>query len=117
MKIFNEELIQKFSAESFQQQRPFPWFDFEQFLTPEAFKTLHEEFPSLELFEYHENIYRAGQRPHNRYYLAYEESVYHAPGAQPEAGVVRKQDLSSNWQQFMEELERGPLIARSFRKL
>lgn len=113
MKFFNVELIEKFPLEQFQQRKPYPWIDFEQFLTPEAFQILHDEFPPLDLFEYHENIYRKGQRPHNRYYLAYEVSVYHHPAEKPTAGVVRKQDLSENWQNFMEELEKGP-IYRSF---
>ncbi len=67
---------------------------------------MHDEFPPLELFEYHENIYRKGQRPHNRYYLAYEFSIVHR---NKEAGTVHKQDLSPHWQLFMEELEHGAL--------
>lgn len=106
MKFFNEDLI-KFAFESFQKRQPFPWNDFEAFLTPEAFKKLHEEFPPLQLFEYHENLYRSGQRPHNRYYLAYERSIYHKRDEMPQAGIVHKQDLSPLWQQFIEEIEEG----------
>lgn len=109
MNYFNRELIEKFPFEQFQQRKPFPWIDFEKFLTPEAFQTLHHDFPSLALFEYHENIYRKGQRPHNRYYLAYEVSVYNQPDGKPTAGVVRKNDLSESWQGFLEELEHGTL--------
>jgi hypothetical protein len=108
--FFNIEKIEKFPFEEFQKRQPYPWVDFDQFLTPEGFKTLHDEFPPLELFEYHENIQRGygGQRPHNRYYLAYEQSIYHKETT-TEAGVVHKNDLSPNWQRFMEEIESGPL--------
>lgn len=115
MNYFNQERIENFPLEQFQQRKPFPWIDFEQFLAPDAFQILHKDFPSLDLFEYHENIYRMGQRPHNRYYLAYEVSIVHPD--MPQAGVVRKQDLSASWQGFMEELEHGSVYRPFIQKV
>lgn len=77
---------------------------------PEGFKKLHDDFPSLDYFEYHENIQRyGGQRSHNRYYLAYESSIYHKSNAQEEQGILRQKDLPESWQLFIKEIEEGPL--------
>ena len=99
------ELLRAFNADGFKQRAPFPWHNLRGFLTPEGFRALYDEFPPLELFEYHNGIQRAyGQRPHNRYYLAYESSIYHA-GDAPQSGVVRHEQLPSAWRRFMDELE------------
>ena len=96
-------LLRSFDAGVFGNRRPFPWENLHGFLTPQGFRTLYNDFPSLELFEYHNNIRRDhGQRPHNRYYLAYENSIYHKNG---ESGVVRNSQLPGAWQHFMNELE------------
>jgi hypothetical protein len=104
--FINSQAIENFSPEAFRKKWPFPWETFDQFLTPEGFNTLHDEFPPLSLFEYHENMYRSGGRAHNRYYLAYETSIYQR-GNDPQAGIVHQKDLSPAWQQFIQELE-GP---------
>jgi len=97
------ELLRAFDADGFKSRAPFPWHNFGGFLTAEGFRALHGEFPPLELFEYHSNIRRAhGQRPHNRYYLAYESSIYHK---QADSGVIRRDQLPAAWQRFMDELE------------
>jgi hypothetical protein len=106
--FINIQAIEQFPLQAFRKKWPFPWQEFDQFLTPEGFNILHQEFPPLSLFEYHEGIYRGGQRPHNRYYLAYESSIYHKEST-PKAGVIHKEDLSPSWQQFIDELEEGPV--------
>lgn len=75
---------------------------FDGFLEDDAFAALCREFPCLERFEKHENYNRGGQRPHNRYYLAFEKSIYSS--ADDAAGVIREQDLSSSWQKFVQAL-------------
>lgn len=98
------ELLRAFDAEGFRGRAPFPWHNLRGFLTDEGFRALYDEFPPLELFEYHNNIQRAyGQRPHNRYYLAYESSIYHRDDAK--SGVVHHDQLPAAWQRFMDELE------------
>src|SRR5262245_54549253 len=97
------EVLRAFDTDGFENRVPFPWHNPHGFLTAESFRALYDEFPPLELFEYHNNIRRDhGQRPHNRYYLAYENSIYHKG---EESGVVRNDQLPPSWQRFMHELE------------
>jgi hypothetical protein len=100
--FIDHTVLASFPVQSFESTAPFPWWSFEGFLTPAGFEALYEQFPSLSLFERHRGAKRAhGQRPHDRYYLAYESSIYHE-GAQ---GVARRTDLPAAWQAFMAELE------------
>jgi hypothetical protein len=97
------ELLRAFDADGFKNRMPFPWHNLRGFLTTEGFRALYNEFPPIEQFEYHSNIRRAhDQRPHNRHYLAYENSIYHK---ETESGVVRHHQLPAAWQRFMDELE------------
>jgi hypothetical protein len=74
-------------------------------LAPERFSALCRDFPSLELFEWHQDLpRRQGQKPHNRYYLAYESSIYRSSGRESR-GVARHGELPAAWQGFLEELE------------
>lgn len=112
----NPEAIDKFSFDSFKKRWPYPWVDFEQFLFPDAFERLHHDFPALDLFEYHKDLYRLGQRPHNRYFLAYETSPYHQePLEESVPGIAKLQDLAESWQQFMAELN-SPLYRDFIKK-
>lgn len=97
------EKLSAFNTEKFNLTQPFPWCNLQGFLTDEGFARLHENFPALELFEQHTDIIRGnGQRPHNRYYLAYQSSIYHA--ADDSKGVVTHSELPAVWQSFVEEL-------------
>ncbi|CCB85052.1 MULTISPECIES: hypothetical protein [Parachlamydia] len=104
MELINESVIRSFPLESFLKRWPFPWHNFHEFLTEESFKQLHDEFPPLELFEYHENLARGkNQRPHNRYYLAYEKSKYSED--KEKVGAIHAEFLSPTWQKFLHEIE------------
>ncbi len=97
--------MREFPTETFTGQTPFPWFDFAQILTPGGFETLYKEFPSLAMFEKHVGMERPqGQRPHDRYYLAYEQSIYDR-AARDAQGEVRHGDLPPAWQAFLDELK------------
>ncbi len=105
--MLDSELLASFPAEHFTRNDPYPWFNFPELLRPEAFDALVRDFPPLERFEKHVGIARAhGQRPHDRYYLAYEQSLYHA---EEDGGgaVIDHQELAPSWQAFIDELE-GP---------
>lgn len=105
MNFIDYELISSFNQEFFIQNQPFPWYNFHNFLTNEGFQQLLQDFPSLELFEKHEGIERVyGQRPHNRYYLAYETSIYHQI-KHKDRGIVSYKHLPVSWQMFVHELE------------
>jgi Rps23 Pro-64 3,4-dihydroxylase Tpa1-like proline 4-hydroxylase len=102
--FINQDLLSTVDADSFRSITPFPWHNFHEFLTPEGFETLYRDFPSLDLFEQHSGITRShGQRPHNRYYLAYESSIYRSK--QRKNGIIQHDELPKSWQQFIEELE------------
>ncbi len=108
------DALRTFDADKFQNRQPFPWENLKGFLTAEGFDRLCKEFPPLSLFEYHNNIQRShGQRPHNRYYLAYEDSIYHKKG---DSGVVRHDQLPAAWQSFMDELEESEEYHRFIRQ-
>lgn len=82
-------------------EAPFAWREIEGCL--EGFSTLCRDFPSLALFEFHQGLVRKhGQRPHNRYYLAYESSPYEEPGL---GRSVSSEDLAPSWQEFIAELQ------------
>jgi hypothetical protein len=81
------------------------WLNPRDFLEKSFFKALCEEFPSLSYFEWHNGYARKhNQRPHNRYYAAYEESLHH-PKNHVGAGVIKHQNLSENWQKFITEMQ------------
>ena len=108
--FINSALLKDFELDRFKKNEPFPWFNFQSFLTPAAFYDLYSTFPSLDLFEKHTNLSRNyGQRPHNRYYLAYEKSIYKTSDQPYEQGVVRHEELSLPWQQFIEELKKSQI--------
>lgn len=103
--FLNESLIRSFPEEEFRSATPFPWFNSHEFLTPEAFRLLHDEFPPLELFERHEGMRRPHeQRPHDRFYLAYESNLYHEVGSPPGKGTVSHSELPEPWQRLLDEI-------------
>jgi hypothetical protein len=94
-------VLDSFRFDEFESRTPFRWTSIEHVLTPEAFATLLRDFPPLSLFAWHEGQPRIhGQRPQDRWYLAYESSPY--PNYE---GVVRRSDLAESWQAFIDELE------------
>lgn len=93
------------AVDQFKAAVPYPWINFHALLTPETFIQLCQAFPSLDLFERHQDRPRKdGQRPHNRYYLAYETSIYEK-AKRDDKGVVQLDELPEVWQRFLEELE------------
>ena len=115
--FLNDDLMAAFPTEDFTDRKPFPWFDFAQILTPEGFAALYSDFPPLELFEAHVGLKRpAGQRPHDRYYLAYEQSIYdHTSHAKQ--GEAKHTDLPAPWQAFLKELETSAKYHRFIERL
>lgn len=105
---FDQQAMKAFDAAQFTSRQPFPWYNFQSLLTEETFARLYDEFPSLDLFEKHEGLPRKyGQRSHDRYYLAYEETIY-TDVEREEKGIVRHEQLSSAWQDFMTGLQTDP---------
>ncbi len=99
----NLGVMDRYSRAGFHERSPVRWEEFEAFLTSEAFAALYRDFPPLDLFVRQEGMARAfGQRPHDRFHLAYESSIYE--GAEAGGGVVRHEQLPASWQAFIEEL-------------
>lgn len=105
---FDQQTMRTFKTSEFASRQPFPWYNFQSLLTDDSFAKLYEEFPALELFEKHEGLPRKyGQRSHDRYYLAYEETIY-KDVEREEKGIVRHEQLSPAWQAFMDGLQTDP---------
>lgn len=92
------------AAPEFGAREPFPWIAPRASLRPAGFEELRRDYPPPELFERHQDIPRHhGQRPHNRYYLACEESPYgRLPG---EPGCVAARSLAASWQRLLQEFD------------
>jgi len=106
--FFDESVLEAFSREDFADREPYPWQKFSSILRPDAFDALYADFPSVELFERHdERRQRAdGQRPHVRFYLAYE------PFQDKRPGIVHKADLPKVWRQFIAEIDTNAAYRR-----
>jgi hypothetical protein len=61
---------------AYQSQKPYPWVNPADLLTPEAFDALNDSLPDVSQLEKSFGApRRAGQLPHNRYTLEYEEGL------------------------------------------
>ena len=115
--FINYKYLQSFDRKKFLENQPFPWYNFHNFLTEQGFQKLFQDFPRLELFERHQGLARVhGQRPHNRYYLAYETSIYDRLDRK-DKGVISKNNLPPSWQMFIQELESSQLYQNFIRSL
>lgn len=108
---FDQGYMDAFDRREFAANQPYPWANFKALLKPEAFTALYDEFPSLDFFEKHEGMARKyEQKPHDRYYLAYEEKIdaYRKLDSDQEVaqgkGIVRHSQLSPTWQTFISEI-------------
>jgi len=92
--------INSFDVDDFLAKRPFPWRMIDGLLTESGFATLRNDFPPIELFDWH-----AGRRgshyvkPQDRYFLAYGRD------GETDAGTAGPDDLPDSWVAFIDELE------------
>lgn len=102
--VFNDQVLQSIDAAAFEANVPSPWASFDGLLTEDMFAELNATYPALDLFEKHTGMARFhSQRPHDRWYLALEHSIYDnkKPGA---AGCVALEQLHPSWQHFIATL-------------
>src|SRR5689334_13894937 len=93
--FLNYKMMSSIDPATFRAKAPFPWFNFHSLLTRQGFKMLLRDYPRIDLFEQHRGIARHfGQKPHDRYYLAYGESIHH-PADYVGPGVARRSDLAA----------------------
>jgi hypothetical protein len=99
-KFLDESVMAAFDVDAFLATRPFPWHTLDGLLTDVGFEALRNDYPPLELFDWHAG--RRGRRyvkPQDRYFLEYDSTAQAAPGnAGPD-------DLPAAWRQFIDELE------------
>jgi hypothetical protein len=105
--------IKNFNFKVYHSAAPFPHHASDSFLTPQGFESLRKDFPALDLFEKSVGNYRGPQRPHDRFLLSFERSLYHDKTYRGKGLALRK-NLSKNWQGFIKEIEGKPY--RSFIK-
>lgn len=102
---FDQQQMKDFDKTAFTQRQPFPWYNFQSLLTDETFQKLYNEFPALDFFEQHKGMARKhDQRPHDRYYLAYEETIYKDLERSSQKGIIHHAQLSPAWQAFLDGL-------------
>jgi len=106
--FFDESVLDAFSQDEFRKRQPFSWQKFSSILRPEAFDALFSDFPAVDLFERHDESRQRpdGQRPHVRFYLAYEPFVDRRPG------IAHKADLPKVWRQFLDDIEHNTAYRR-----
>ncbi len=101
MPYLNLESLAAVSAETFQQQRPYPWTRMQNTLTDQGWETLRASLPDMAHFQRMVGVKRAhGQAPHNRGILHYVEGMAVAPP----------------WREFIAELH-GPAYDAFLRRM
>jgi hypothetical protein len=89
IRYLNQELMDNFDDQDFQQKHPFPWVNPQGFIDPATYQELLDNMPPLEQFTPSFGKQRkSGQASHDRYILDYEDGI----------------ELPEPWARFMEEL-------------
>ena len=90
MQYLSQQAIDRASCDVFQEQKPYPWMDFQGTLTPEGFQRLHDNLPEFSQFERKVGVKRGyGQAPHDRGILHYRRGM----------------EVPDPWREFLAELE------------
>jgi hypothetical protein len=70
------DALEAIDVQAFRNQRPYPWANPERLLTDAGYEALRLNMPEISLFEQKFGYKRrAGQKPHDRYSLEYEEGM------------------------------------------
>jgi hypothetical protein len=90
MRYLDFERLESIDPFAFQAQKPYPWSNPADLLSPEAFEVLRQSMPDLALFErFFGKQRKAGQYPHDRYALEYRDGL----------------DAPTPWLEFIQELK------------
>jgi hypothetical protein len=103
MKYVNDRSLRNIRTEAFRNAVPFPWINFQNFLTSDGYDILRSNTPDLKLFRKDEAIERPyGQKPHDRFQMTYDPRLL----------------VPDVWHEFVRELIETPpyfaLIKRLF---
>ncbi len=70
------DALEAIDVQAFRKRKPYPWANPEKLLTDAGYAALRQNMPDISLFEQKFGYQRrAGQQPHDRYSLEYEEGV------------------------------------------
>lgn len=76
MEFFEDQRMAELDESAFQNAHPYPWVNPAGLLRQDAYETLRQKLPPLDLFETSfGKARRHGQRPHDRYKLAYSPDL------------------------------------------
>jgi len=101
MSCLNHDGLRQLSADAFQQQRPYPWVNIQDTLTPQGFERLRDSLPHVSLFTRTTGDRSAyGRAYHDRYILHYRPNVA----------------LADPWREFIAELH-GPAYQGFIRRM
>ena len=89
MTYLNLERLKAIDSKTFQETKPYPWINPENFLSTDGYQQLLSTLPDISLFERRFGVKRAhGQQSHDRYTLEYHNQL----------------PLSDPWKDFVAEL-------------
>lgn len=115
--FLNMEVLDAFDADRFVKNKPFPWCGFSDLLTADAFQRLHDEYPPLELFEFHQGHGRPNnQRSHDYHYLSYKKSRY-GRYSFGQKGICFPEQLTPSWREFIEDLRESSTYHKFIKRL
>ena len=101
MTYLNYECLRKVSENDFQAQKPYPWVEMRETLTPGGWEQLRATLPDMSQFRRMVGVKRAyGQAPHNRGILHCREGM----------------EIAELWKAFIAEL-RGPEYGAFLRRM
>ncbi len=90
MQYLDIERLEAINPIAYQAQKPYPWVNPENLLHPQAFELLLQTLPDVSQFTpFFGQARKAGQYPHDRYALEYNDDV----------------ELAPPWREFIEELK------------
>jgi len=90
MRYLCQQTFDDASGDAFQNQKPYPWVNFQDTLTPEGFQRLHDTLPDFSQFQRMVGVKRAyGQGPHDRGILHYRPGI----------------EVAQPWKEFLAELQ------------
>ena len=70
------DALEAIDVQAFRNQKPYPWANPEKLLTDEGYEALCRNMPDISMFAQKFGYgRRAGQQPHDRYSLEYEEGM------------------------------------------
>lgn len=102
--MLDSQVIGSIDREEYEAKAPCPWLSIKNIINDTDYSLLLNTYPDISLFDRHHAMPRShDQRPHDRYYLALEDSIY-AQGDK-DLGCIPVSQLEKPWQEFVNMLQ------------